>query len=141
MRVRVGFALRDLSRADTRPVETPEGTIETNTITVNAPFLGLVPIPALLIDTVTIDFQMEVNSVEKSVSKTDASVEATASGGFFGAKFSVTGKVATSRENTRETNQTAKYQVNVNASQQPPTEGLAKLTDLFAACTAPIKME
>lgn len=57
---------------------------------------------------------------------------------WFGLKVDVQGKVSTSRENTRSTNQTAKYQVSVNARQQPPTEGMSKLMDILASCVEPI---
>ncbi len=124
-----------------RPVETAD-SIQTNTIEVQAPFLGLVPIPALLIDDVTIDFQMEVTSNVQSKSTTTAEVGVTAkySAWWSPVSVEVTGKVTTSRENTRSTNQTAKYQVHVQARQQPPTEGLSKLMDIMASCTAPLSI-
>ena len=50
------------------------------------------------------------------------------------------GKVSSSRENTRSTNQTAKYQVHVSARQQQPTEGLSKLMDIMASCVEPVKL-
>ncbi len=124
-----------------RPAETPDGykTIPTH---VQAPFLGLVPTPALLVEDVNIEFQMEVAATEQSKSNTSAEVssKASASWGFWGVKASVEvqGKVTSSRENTRSTNQTAKYQVRVNARQQQPTEGLARLMDVMAQCTAPL---
>ena len=58
----------------------------------------------------------------------------------FGVTASVTGKVSTSKENTRSTNQTAKYQVHVEANQQPQTECMAKLMDMFASCTEPVSI-
>lgn len=57
---------------------------------------------------------------------------------WFGVNASVSGKVTSSRENTRSTNQTAKYQVHVTASQQRPTEGLSKLIDIMASCIEPL---
>ena len=39
-----------------------EGTPNSQDIKVQAPFLGLVPLPNLLIDDVQVDFQMEVTS-------------------------------------------------------------------------------
>ncbi len=51
----------------------------------------------------------------------------------------VEGKVSSSRENTRSTNQTAKYQVHVSARQQQPTEGLSRLMDIMASCIEPVK--
>ncbi|RMH61271.1 MAG: DUF2589 domain-containing protein [Calditrichaeota bacterium] len=125
-----------------RPVETPD-SIQTNTIEVQAPFLGLVPIPSLLIDDVTIDFQMEVTSTvqDKSSTTAETSVSASYEKWWSPVKISVTGKVTTSRENTRSTNQTAKYQVHAQARQQPPTEGLSKLMDIMASCTAPLSIK
>jgi hypothetical protein len=120
-----------------RPVITDDA-VTTTSVTVQAPVLGVLPMPALLVDHVTIDFQMEVSAATEDKSSVGAEVTATASGGFFGCKYSVTGKVSASKENTRSTNQTAKYQVHVEASQQPQTECLAKLMDLFASCTEPI---
>lgn len=125
-----------------RPVETPD-SIQVNTIKVQAPFLGLVPIPALLIEDVAIDFQMEVTATNQTSEKTAAEVSVSAgySSIFSPVKVDVTGKVSTTRENTRSTNQTAKYQVHVNARQQPPTEGLARLMDILATCTAPLEIK
>ena len=124
-----------------RPVETPT-SIQTNTIEVQAPFLGLVPIPALLIDDVTIDFQMEVTSTVQSKDTTSATASTSASyKSWWGLSVDVSGSVTTSRENTRSTNQTAKYQVHVQARQQPPTEGLSKLMDIMASCTAPLSIK
>jgi hypothetical protein len=124
-----------------RPTETPIGyeSIKTH---VQAPFIGLVPIPALLIEDVNIEFQMEVSATEqvKETDTKEASVNASAGFKFgaFNASVQVQGKVASTRENTRSTNQTAKYQVRVVARQQPPTEGLSRLMDIMAQCTAPL---
>lgn len=124
-----------------RQAETVEGLVPVK-VEVQAPFLGLVPIPSLLIEAVDVDFQMEVTATETNKSNWCAEVETQTSvkGGLF-TKFSVNvqGKVTTSRENTRTTNQTAKYQVHVAARQQQPTEGLSKLMDILATCTTPIE--
>lgn len=104
---------------------------------IQAPFIGLVPIPALLIDRIDVDFQMEVTDTETSNSKTESEVTTSVSSNWF-VKASVSGKVSSARENTRSTNQTAKYQVHVSASQQPQTEGLSKLMDIMASCIEPI---
>lgn len=128
------------------PLERPiEGDFATQKITVHAPFLGLVPLPSLLIEDVQIDFQMEVTDTESSKSKEDkeASVDVNSSfnfGCFAKGSVNVHGKVSSSRENTRSTNQTAKYQVHVSARQQRPTEGLSKLMDIMASCIEPVKI-
>lgn len=123
-----------------RPVETPEGYTKIQTH-VQAPLLGLVPIPSLLVEDVTVEFQMEVSatttSKEQSASEVGTKASANFKLGWFGSgSVSVEGKVSSSRENTRSTNQTAKYQVRVFAHQQAPTEGLARLMDIMAQCTA-----
>lgn len=105
---------------------------------VEAPFIGLVPIPSLLIDRVDVDFQMEVTDTNSSTDKTDASLSTDISSKWFGVNVGISGKVSSSRESTRSTNQTAKYQVHVSASQQPQTEGLSKLMDIMASCIEPI---
>lgn len=123
-----------------RPVE---GSASPMNIQVNAPFLGLVPLPSLLIEDVQIDFQMEVTTTETSKETKTSEATTSASGSFkFGCfgkgSVNVNGKVASSRENTRSTNQTAKYQVHVSARQQQQTEGLSKLMDIMASCIEPI---
>lgn len=115
-----------------------DGVTSTQPIKVQAPFIGLVPIPSLLIDRVDVDFQMEVTDTNAEQSNTSAEVSTNISSKWFGVKVEVSGKVSTSRENTRSTNQTAKYQVHVSASQQPQTEGLSKLMDIMASCIEPI---
>ncbi len=126
-----------------RPIE---GATETQRIQVNAPFLGLAPLPSLLIDDVQIDFQMEVTTTETSKETADSEASTNVNSSFkFGCfakgTVSVNGKVSSSRENTRSTNQTAKYQVRVSARQQPPTEGLSKLMDIMASCVEPVKLQ
>lgn len=126
-----------------RPVE---GSLEPMDIKVQAPFLGLVPLPSLLVEDVQIDFQMEVTTTEtsKETSSSETTVNASSNfkfGCFAKGSVSVNGKVSSSRENTRSTNQTAKYQVHVSARQQQPTEGLSKLMDIMASCVEPLKLD
>ncbi len=126
-----------------RPIE---GSDTPQEIKVSAPFLGLVPLPNLLIEDVQVDFQMEVTATEKSTenSSKEASTNANANfrfGCFGSGSVNVSGKVSSSRENTRSTNQTAKYQVHVSARQQRQTEGLSKLMDIMASCVEPLKSE
>ena len=105
------------------------------------PMLPLVPLPSLAITKADINFTMEVKSSDMSKSSTDASVSSTVSGGYkgwgFSAKFSVTGKVATHKENTRSTDNSAKYDVTVHAEQLPATEGMLKLSDYLTQMLEP----
>ena len=123
-----------------RPIQ-QDGKMTTMSQSVKAPFIGLVPIPSLLIDRVDVDFQMEVTDTSNVKSTTNAEVEAKASAKRWFINAEISGKVTTARENTRMNNQTAKYQIHVSASQQPQTEGLSKLMDIMASCIEPINTE
>ena len=50
----------------------------------------------------------------------------------------VAGKVATHKENTRSTDNSAKYEVAVHAEQLPPTEGMLKFSDYLTEMLEPI---
>ena len=113
-----------------RPIQ-QDGKMTTMSQSVKAPFIGLVPIPSLLIDRVDVDFRRRLM----------IQVEAKASAKHWFINAEISGKVTTARENTRMTNQTAKYQIHVTASQQPQTEGLSKLMDIMASCIEPITNE
>lgn len=89
------------------------------------------------IDTTQVDFQMEVTATETSTEK--SSTEGSSSTNCFGGwSVNVGGKVSSSRENTRSTNQTARYQVDESNRQQRQTEGLSKLMDIMASCVEPL---
>ena len=123
-----------------RPIE---GSTTPQDITVQAPFIGLVPLPNLLIDDVQVDFQMEVTATETSTEKssTEGSSSANANfkfGCFGGGSVNVSGKVSSSRENTCSKNQTTKYQVDESNRQQRQTEGLSKLKDIIDSCVEPM---
>lgn len=121
-----------------RPLQVPGGNT-TQKVHVKAPFIGMVPIPALLIDNVNINFQMEVTDASTSKSEENTELTTDVTSKWFGTSVSVQGKVGAARENTRSTNQTAKYQVSVSASQQSQTEGLSKLMDIMASCIEPLE--
>ena len=117
-----------------RPIQ---GSPTPQDVTVQAPFIGLVPLPNLLIDDVQVEFQMEVTATETSTEK--SSTEGSSSANCFGGwSVNVGGKVSSSRENTRSTNQTARYQVDESNRQQRQTEGLSKLKDILASCVEPL---
>lgn len=121
-----------------RPAETIGGYQSVKTH-VQAPLRGLVPAPSLLVEDTTIEFQMEVSATESSKTSSGSEIDTSTSAkyGFLGlgGSTTVSGKVTSARENTRNTNQSAKYQVRVYARQQPPTEGMARLMDILASCT------
>jgi hypothetical protein len=105
------------------------------------PMLPLVPLPSLAITSADIEFAMEVKTSEasKDTSSSENSYEASAGGKWWGMSFSakVAGKVATNKENTRSTDNSAKYNVKVHAEQLPATEGMLKLSDYLTQMLEP----
>lgn len=128
----------EMNRVMTDPAD---GTQSVQTLFSKVPMLPLIPLPSLAITSADIEFTMEVktSSVDKSSADTSSSVSATASGGFWGMKYSATvaGSVATHKENTRSTDNSAKYDVKVHAEQLPPTEGMLKLSDYLTQMLEP----
>lgn len=123
-----------------RPVIKQDGTMGSETCTVKAPLLSLVPLPAFTMDELTVDFNMEVKSMEMSEDKTHADVSTTVSyNSWFGLDASITGNVSSDSDHKRQTDSTATYTIHARAIQQPPSEGMAKLTSLFAQAMEPIK--
>jgi hypothetical protein len=116
---------------------------ELQTMKSMVPLLPLIPLPALAITQADIEFTMEVqqsdSTTDTSSSEVDTSVDMKYKS-WWGLSVSanVTGKVATSKENVRKTDNTAKYDVKVHAEQLPPTEGMLKLSDALITMMDPV---
>ena len=93
----------------------------TNEMNIEAPLLAIVPLPNLAVEEVNVDFQMEITSISK------ANNDDRESG------VSVCGTVTSSADQTRETNQSAKYHIQVKARRTESPEGLSRILDIMAA--------
>lgn len=115
--------------------KTGERTVEV--VKIKAPMLAIVPIPNLQLDLVEITFNMEVKSSTSSTDKSskEGSIKAGYSG--FGASVSISGSVASSSESTRSSDQSAKYNVIVKATNKGLPEGLSRILDMMAQAVAP----
>lgn len=115
-----------------------DGTSNLDEMKVAVPILAIVPIPNLQVDEVNILFDMEVKESEKSESSMD--LGATVSGGLnFGIfKVRVSGSVSAHSSNTRSSDNSAKYHVDVRATNHGTPEGLARVLDMMAANVAPM---
>ena len=117
---------------------------------IQMPVISLVNIPNFAMDTMEIDFTMEVkqssaNTSTSSKSKTTdsgAEVKASASWGWGSASVkahhNLSGTVSSSKENTRTSDFSAKYNVNATAKQLPPAEGMARFTQILSSVIEPI---
>ena len=113
------------------------GKETTKTMTLNVPLISLVPMPAFTMDETTVDFNMEVKEAAEDTNDSSSSLSTTESFNFWGCSASITGNVSANNSHTRSTDSTAKYTIHARAVQQPPTEGMAKLTSLFASSIEP----
>lgn len=104
---------------------------------IQAPFLAMTGIPNLAIESVNIDFELEVKTAETETTKTDAktNVEVEAKWSKWwspvSASTKITGSVSNSRETTRHTDTRAKYSFNVSARKQVPPEAFMRIVDVI----------
>ena len=92
-------------------------------VELDVPLLSIINIPSLCVDTIDVEFQMEVSAQ-------DASAELTAKAGFGCYSASFTGKVSHHSENSRSSDSSAKYSISVKGKQEKP-EGLMKVLDML----------
>ncbi len=138
---RVGFENSGKARtvAFSYEKQTPndDGTSSLDELKVNVPLLAIVPIPNLQIDEVNVLFDMEVKQSECSKSSTDMSASMNASANAWFVKVNISGSVSSHKENTRTSDNSAKYHVDVRATNHGIPEGLARVLDMMAANVAP----
>lgn len=122
-------------------VEKEDGTVETQEVELNVPMLALVQAPSLSVKEANISFDMEVNSSteDKSESSSEASLDASVKVGF--GMWSVTakihGKTSCHSSHTRKSDNSAKYHVDVRATDDGMPEGLARVLDIMHESIVP----
>lgn len=114
-----------------------DGTSNLDELKVAVPMLAIVPIPNLQVDEVNILFDMEVKQSEREESSRDMSANLDASVRIWPVKVNVTGSVSSHQSNTRSSDNSAKYHVDVRATNHGIPEGLARVLDMMAANVAP----
>ena len=114
-----------------------DGTSNLDELKVAVPILAIVPIPNLQVDEVNILFDMEVKQSEREESSRDMSASLDASVKIWPVKINVTGSVSSHQSNTRSSDNSAKYHVDVRATNHGIPEGLARVLDMMAANVAP----
>jgi hypothetical protein len=119
-------------------------TTEVQKVVLSVPFLAIVNVPALMVKTVDITFDMEVKSSEthKDESTQEASLDASAKVGWgpFSAEVKIHGAVSAHQENTRSTDRSAKYHVSVQARDEGMPEGLSRVLDILQKAIAPVSI-
>ena len=117
---------------------------------IQMPMISLVNIPNFAMDTMEVDFVMNVGQTSTAATHQESSKDTNTSGTVSGgaswgwghveasATHSVAGHVGSSKDNTRGTDFSAKYEVHATAKQLPPAEGMAKFTQIMASVIEPI---
>ncbi len=150
----VGFEDKDKNKVRTidfkyqnkTPKYDKEGKItgyESTNMLVQTPLLSIVKIPSLSITDLNITFDMEVKTSEEEKSSDDksASLDAEANFGFgcFKAKVNVKGSISSHKENSRKTDTSAKYHVELQAKDGGMPEGLSRVLDIIQTSIAPVE--
>lgn len=123
-----------------RPYTDGAGNISQEPTEISAPLLSLVPVPAFTMEEATVQFTMEVKEQIADTSSSTSEGKFDFGASYFGFTAKISGSVTTQRSNTRTTDQSAKYDIFARAVQQPPAEGMAKLTTIFASVIEPISV-
>ena len=118
----------------------PEPQLQT--LKSKVPLLPLIPLPALAVTTADIEFTMQVDEQSTHTDSRDTEVDTKAEVSYTSwwglkASASMSGKVATHSQNTRKSDNSAKFDVKVHAEQLPPTEGMLKLSDALVTMIEP----
>lgn len=127
----------------TRPVADPSdgSKVVDQNVTLDVPLLSIVKIPSLAITRVDVTFDMEVKSSFASKESEDKSgsfsADASVGWGPFSLKVHVQGSVASHKENTRSSDNSAKYHVEVHAEDSGMPEGLARVIDILQSAIVP----
>jgi hypothetical protein len=130
-----------------RPVDNPSvtpgdpGSTKEEEVEICVPLLSIVKVPNLSITTVDITFDMEVKSSFSSHESSDRSgsldASVTVGWGILSATAHIQGSVASHKENTRSSDNSAKYHVAVHAEDNGMPEGLARVMDILQTACAP----
>lgn len=114
----------------------------TENVDLKVPMLAIVKVPALSITKVDITFDMEVKSSFSAKESQDASAKMSADVKFGWGPISATvhieGSVASHKENTRSSDNSAKYHVQVLAEDSGMPEGLARVLDILHSAIQPV---
>lgn len=134
---------RSVDFAFKAPVAQSDGSTKLVDDKLSVPLLSILNVPNLSVKKATVDFTMEVKSstVQTDSSETNVSVDTKASYSAWWSPVSVEMKASVASnsksESTRKTDNSAKYNVHVEARDDGPPEGLMKVLDVLNASIVP----
>lgn len=101
------------------------------TVELAVPLLTIVPVPFIRIEEATIDFECKVSSSTLDTSQHTADVQAEASGGFWGVKFSVKASYSYQSTHKDQVDKSATLKVHVKAVQDEMPAGLREMLNIL----------
>ena len=137
------YSARSVDFGFKSPVTDGKGKTELKDDNLSVPLLSIVNVPNLSVKKATVDFSMEVkaSSSDTSSSKTDANISTSAKYSAWWSPVSVEMKASVStsnkHESVRKTDNSAKYDVHVEARDDGAPEGLMKVLDILNAAIIP----
>ena len=135
------MAARTVDFSFNKPVQGADGTTSMEKVDLQVPLLAIVNTPSLSVKEVDVNFTMEVKSSTSSKTTSDTKAELTAhakyNAGLFSCDVTIHGSVANHSENSRKSDNSAKYDVKVIARDDGPPEGLMKVLDMLNDAIAP----
>ena len=135
------MAARTVDFSFNKPVQGADGTTTMEKVDLQVPLLAIINTPALSVKEAEVRFTMEVKSSTSSKTTSDTKAELTAhakyNAGLFSCDVTVHGSVANHSENSRKSDNSAKYDVKVVARDDGPPEGLMKVLDMLNDAIAP----
>jgi len=124
-----------------KPVQDAAGNTKMEKVDLQVPLLAIINTPALSVKEAEVRFTMEVKSSTSSKTTSDSKADLTAkakyNAGLFSCEVTVHGSVANHSENSRSSDNSAKYDVKVVARDDGPPEGLMKVLDMLNDAIAP----
>jgi len=125
----------------TKPTQAADGTTSMQKVDLQVPLLAIINTPSLSVKEAEVRFTMEVKSSTSSKTTSDSKADLTAhakyNAGFFSCDVTIHGSVANHSENSRKSDNSAKYDVKVVARDDGPPEGLMKVLDMLNDAIAP----
>lgn len=148
----IGFEKDDKGELQTRVAKfsfnrqtvdpTVDGGKRLEKVDLDVPLLAIVKIPTLSVTKVDITFDMEVKSSFSSKESQDMqakmALDAKIGWGPVSANVHIEGSVASHKENTRSSDNSAKYHVQVQAEDSGIPEGLSRVLDILNTAIQPI---
>ena len=135
------MSARPVAFSCNKPVQDPDGTTKMEKVDLQVPLLAIINTPSLSVKEVDVNFTMEVKSSTSSKTTSDSKADLTAhakyNAGLFSCDVTIHGSVANHSENSRKSDNSAKYDVKVIARDDGPPEGLMKVLDMLNDAIAP----